>query len=501
MAASVSIRWRWGALAALICLVPCVPGTVVAQSSSASRPEAAKAEIIRNLMRDREFELGDVALRDVWPFPWPGSEQYSPILWCAHFLEDFRTQSGIVHVEPVASAARYDDPVFKPWQDRCPALAMNSVRMEASNDILDTELGLSPLMPNGEPRIKRTFSTRNFRLYEVDLDNNASNGNETIFYGEQFYSYWEAVTHHSDLPMSLPPSDRNWNDILAPDRVEAELTDTLAGFTEIDLQQCREASSASFLVYVLAPMDRTTRQPQPNLSGIIRYKGANYIYDLSVDFEIEPSGDKPIKYYRLELDAVLPARAGRSTPEREVQVCDFDNVGVADFAVLGMPTTHWPLSVPELPGYEFVRLALGPQRFDRLSASQQSVLMDFALRNFGWFKPLAEGGFAEPLRQAIDADLVRKEWTTTADVLRAMEPNSVRSAIAIGRFQGKAADFVYYADKGETLEQAIRMMQYAGADTLHLYLDDGNAAYSQPGLPLRFSLPDGQFWMVPDVSE
>jgi hypothetical protein len=318
-------------------------------ASVAIATEQAKAEIIKDLMQDRDFALGGVALRDVWPFPWPGSEQHSPILWCAHFLEDFRTQSGIVHIEPVAAGT-----------------------------------------------------------------------------------------------------------------------------------------------------------PQPNFSGIIRYKGADYVYDLFVDFEIESSDGEQIRYYRLELDAILPASAKRSTPERQVEICDFDNVGVADFAVLGKPTTHWPLTIPELPRYEAVRLALGPQRFDRLSASQQSALIDFALRNPGWFKPLSEGGFAEPLRQAIDTDLLRKEWTewtNTTAVLRTMEPNSVRSETAIGRFVGNQATFVYHMQEGETLEQAIGTMKYAGAGALHLYLDDERDAYSRPGRPLQFSLPDDQPWMVPDMRE
>jgi hypothetical protein len=239
-------------------------------------PEAAKGRLLATLLKDRAF-MGttlrtlpetEAVLERLGIGPVGGSD------FCQDVLYAMRGEEDITFVEPVARADRYDDPIFKPWQDHCPALALNEVPdfpfgigRQEKPAILDSMPGLSKLDDTH-------YGTRNFQLYVVDLDNDPANGAETIFHAEHGYSYWNAVMQMG-LPLVPPPTDRNWNTILPPQDAPETLDFGPSTYSLLDLEQCRVSSVAAVMDPYLAGPPR-----QENFSGIVRYKGRNFIYSL-----------------------------------------------------------------------------------------------------------------------------------------------------------------------------------------------------------------------------
>src|SRR5262245_23755339 len=68
--------------------------------------------------------------------------------WCAALTVDFPAQRGIVHVEPVARAERYDDLAFTPWQDHCPTLSMNEIELGTQPLAALEGLDVTPPLPD-----------------------------------------------------------------------------------------------------------------------------------------------------------------------------------------------------------------------------------------------------------------------------------------------------------------------------------------------------------------
>lgn len=245
---------------------------------SAIVSEAAKGRLLATLLKDRTF-MGTT----LHPLPEDevvlerlGIREAGGSDFCQDALYAMRTQEDITYIEPVARADRYDDPVFKPWQDRCPALALNEVPdfpfgvgRQEKPAILDSTPGLSKLDDTH-------YGTRNFQLYVVDLDNDPANGAETIFYGEREYSYWNAVVQMG-LPLVPPPGDRNWNTILPPQNAPETLDFGPSTYSLLDLEQCRTSEVAAVMD---AYLDKEGPPRQENFTGIVRYKGHNFIYQL-----------------------------------------------------------------------------------------------------------------------------------------------------------------------------------------------------------------------------
>jgi hypothetical protein len=270
-------------------------------------PEAAKAPLIRELFRTRPLTLryaaryrenistaddavyGAQTLHDTPLSPemrtvfdavvMPGREPSEPPeAWCQRFLADFGAQSdAIVHIEPAARSTLYADPIFRPWRDRCPTIALNR---QDWDDVLTPgkieDLRLSPL-PGGGNYPEYTYGARNFRLYEADVDNDPSNGLEILFYAEGVYNHWEAVTALK-LPIDAPSTERDWNDVLPPERVPNKLLRAIGKYNFVDLNECEVGDSR--------PMGISTRrafyEPGQTYNGLIRYKSRVYIYEVFV---------------------------------------------------------------------------------------------------------------------------------------------------------------------------------------------------------------------------
>jgi hypothetical protein len=285
-------------------------------------PEAAKAAALTALMRGKRFEPMDHYVEERWR-----SAMGEPLpQWCQRFFDDFRTQRNVSHIEPLARAQRYGDPVLRPWQDRCPTLALNEISVgkilksdrfkwgikEADSNA--EALWSGGMLPNYE------FGVGAFKLFEVDIDNDPADGVETLFSSERYYWYWPVMAQRESRP-GLPPVDRNWNDILAPETVPPDLIRSGQSYTVLDFRGCRVSSQNDV---VGGGSNGTGPAGERSLSGIIRYAGRNFLYNVDVEqgamaqTEID-SGEAPRYGYFVSLTAV----ARNDEKWETAELCEF----------------------------------------------------------------------------------------------------------------------------------------------------------------------------------
>jgi hypothetical protein len=284
--------------------------------------EAAKAAQLAAYMRGKQFEPIEHHLEERWrnalgkPLP----------QWCQRFLDDLRTQRNVTHIEPMASAQRYGDPVLRPWQDRCPALAMNEI-MEGKIFTRDrSDWGIKEVDPEAEklwwggvlPNYR--FGVGAFKLFEVDIDNDPANGPETIFYSERYYWYWPVMARRDARP-GLPPAGRNWNDVLPPETVSKDLLSEWETYAVLDLQGC-EVNDTDDVVG--GGGHGTGPSGERDLSGVVRYDGRNFLYNFNVEQAAQTQtevdlGEPPRFGYVVDLAAVARVEGKWETAE----VCSF----------------------------------------------------------------------------------------------------------------------------------------------------------------------------------
>lgn len=264
-------------------------------------PEAAKADLIRKLLQGPASAL---------ILSMPASTTAQDRAWCTQFLEDFRAQRNIVHVEPAARAERYGDRVFEPWRRQCPRLAMNISDAGYYTMLYERYPNLPHWMPDGSLLPGYQYGTRNFKLYRVDIDNDAENGEEVVFYSERAYSYWELIVKDDRLPFGLPPIDRDWNAIVPPETIPSTLRIfDGAYYRAIDTQTC-----ASGIAYAApGPYDFIAGHPVEGYTGIVTYQGKNYLFSLD--------RDAPPDVYELRLATVQISFGGADVKRKTV--CSF----------------------------------------------------------------------------------------------------------------------------------------------------------------------------------
>lgn len=279
--------------------------------------ESDKVEFIKAMLRDLQPpELRDFLTEDgVYhhrPYKW--------VKWCEQFRADFSEQRGIEYVEPVARSDRYDDPVFKPWQDRCPALAFNARSLPLMPGAMppgargDWLRSLPRHMPDGNEMLDYQYGTRDFKLFQGDFDNDPDDdgAEEVIYFSDGFYSYWELIARDERFPLTVPPLNRNWNDVVSSDAVPADISiDISAEYRLLDLHHCR----SSKLVAVWSPYYTHWPEAAESYNGLIKYRGQYFIFEF-----------KPGNPYRLEIEALQPRRVpthGHPVEDIEPPYCWF----------------------------------------------------------------------------------------------------------------------------------------------------------------------------------
>jgi hypothetical protein len=193
------------------------------------------AEVTTSVERQRQ-ELIEI-MKGVNFAPQLGED--NPI--CKTFYEDFKKQMNIEYIQPIVKADSYDDPVLKPYQEKCPTLKMHKTMTFEPRDI---ELA-------GEPADEKDAESRalgiyygmgNFQLYKVDINNHPEDGEEFMIYYE---GRWDKK-HDQKYP------------------------DTRA-YQAFDLKHCKAIPYGA---------DDQGGSTQGTRSGVIRYKGKNAIYIL-----------------------------------------------------------------------------------------------------------------------------------------------------------------------------------------------------------------------------
>lgn len=267
-------RCRCLLIASLLAIYPIQAGPAAEEAKEAL---SALSSAVRGL----SFELADFPVQ-------PGGQQK-----CEDLLADLLAGRDVDVIAPLAQSSRYDDPVFAPWQGRCPALAMNG-RVGRAPRTLGWQLLKLDRITGHQPVASYEFGTADFRLYELELDGEPANGPETLFFADRFYSYWHIKFPREKLASLTPASGRNWNAVEPPESVSPSTAVWPGSYQILDVRQCR----ADVLLQVSTDYGYLHGEPGAAMTGLFRHRGTPYIYDLWV---IQRDSDgKPLKY-RLDI--------------------------------------------------------------------------------------------------------------------------------------------------------------------------------------------------------
>jgi competence protein ComGC len=175
--------------------------------------------------------------------------------FCAAFLDDFAKQKGIEHIKPIVEVDDYNDLKLQNYLKQCPNKKFNKATVVYPNPHyserwveLEQKLG----RPLTDEELEDCcggiafYATKNFKLYKVNIDNDARGTNEYVLYAEGFYS--DVLNQY-----------------------------TYGGYTIIDLNECKFKGGVS----TQDPYDYKKEQPIENYNGIIKYNGEYYVFELN----------------------------------------------------------------------------------------------------------------------------------------------------------------------------------------------------------------------------
>jgi len=215
-----------------------LPLEVLAQ---APEREADKAEGIQRALGQRSFELQVMA-------PSSGREFFSA------FLQDFQRLKNTELVEPDARSDRYDDPVWEPFRRRCTNVAselFDSYHCEPRNAEFIEQLPKEQRDELYRSSCEHYRGTTKFKHYRVDINNNPGDGNEDVFYHER-----------SRGPLNRPGAQQYY---------------ASGAYSVIDFERCELKGRAE--AHDPFEDSQPPRRLQ-NYSGVIKYRGKHYIFDL-----------------------------------------------------------------------------------------------------------------------------------------------------------------------------------------------------------------------------
>lgn len=137
--------------------------------SQASDGESAQLTKIHEIVSAREFRLNQPEKKS-----------------CADFIDDLRLQRGMAVIEPIARAKDYDDSALRPYRDRCSPHPINEIYA------CDARATAGVRWSRDWSRRRYQYKeycevyegTRNFKVYEIDVNNNPQDGNELVVYFE-----------------------------------------------------------------------------------------------------------------------------------------------------------------------------------------------------------------------------------------------------------------------------------------------------------------------------
>ncbi len=254
-------RFRMLALAAVLAFA-----SAPAQAAEAAQPEAeaAKAEIVARILEGRDFEL--FGERDpAMCFPLPDALRAGG--------------AAVEYVEPIVRAEYYHDEALLPYRALCSGMELNKRAERRGDPIVDDLSGPSEAERYDaiEATARIYFSTRNFKLYRVDLDDDPTNGEEYVFYGERQYIRDNVIPLY--LRYEKIPRSVDWNDILHPEDLPGDAEFHNGQFNILDLDRCERLAIRN----TYDPYDYVAGHAEDNHNAIIRLQGRYYILQLLED--------------------------------------------------------------------------------------------------------------------------------------------------------------------------------------------------------------------------
>lgn len=192
------------------------------------RPESAKAQAILDYIQKDQVTL--VLGKHMKNNPYPKDPDF-----CNRFLSDFMAQRNIVHIEPEFYADSYDDPRFDKYKRLDPSVDMHRGDAKGGSGF-----------PGGT-----LYANGNFKLYEVDINNDPSDGKEIVFYAEEY--------------------------LLAP-----LYSNQFSGGYKVHNRHLKQL----WTVGVTDPRFIRYGKVWPNFNGIIHYEGRYYIFDMQNYWEL-----------------------------------------------------------------------------------------------------------------------------------------------------------------------------------------------------------------------
>ena len=228
-----------------------VGGWTFASDSGVER-EADKADAVKRIMAGRKFYMGEPEK----PF-------------CGQFLKDFRIPKDMSFVEPVARAEHYDDPTLESYKARCGERPLNEKYECDPRATQGVKWSKDPVKKRQQLlRFCHLYTgTANFKVFEIDIDNDPKNGKELIVYFERAIG-----------------RDFRGDNIYGN-----------GGYNVFDSRNC-----------ALIPVDSTHdpysyfwKRPLENYNGILFYRDRYYVFDL---YELDGSDRDPENpIYRLHI--------------------------------------------------------------------------------------------------------------------------------------------------------------------------------------------------------
>ena len=245
-------RQTWIVVAALLCLFLMAPWLPATAADAPTSDAAKKVEIVK-LMQGFKFERI--------------TETKNP--FCHAFLDDFHQQRNIEYIVPIIQTDDYNDPRLKLYKDKCPKLEFNKY-LSFFPSIPNTpseafELPPEEMKKTPEEMEKNTtyvlLGTKNFKLWELEMDDNLKNGKEIIFYDQA----------HNSVGHGLPTSGI----IVNPQT---------GRYRAISPSSCSVLGGSATHEFSEPPQGIGVVESH----GVIRHRGKNSLYSLTV---WKPSGE------------------------------------------------------------------------------------------------------------------------------------------------------------------------------------------------------------------
>jgi hypothetical protein len=246
--------------------------------------EAAKAEIVARVLEGREFELF--------------SQRDSAV--CFPLLDALRAGgAAVAFVEPIVRAERYHDQALLFYREMCPGMEFNRHSYGGGHPIYDD---LSDLPEQVQYEIMEaighhSFGTRDFKLYRLDPADDLAGGPKYLFYVDDYYSRDDLPPYH--LPYEEIPRSMDWNHIVHPEDVAADLAASQPLYKILDLNRCEYGQT----IFVPDRIDPDIDWPPDNHNAVIRL--GDHLYILEIE-ESEPGkqprGQAPywVTFHRIE---------------------------------------------------------------------------------------------------------------------------------------------------------------------------------------------------------